>query len=136
MPSEQPASRGPAPGDGPFGPPALGDRKTVLEPAEIRRALTRIAHEILERTDGAADVLLLGIPTRGVPPAPRRSGPTTWVRTCPPRSRRWCACCSQRWTARTPCCSAARGASRRAAIWPEPPRPQPRASPQHGGRRG
>jgi aspartate carbamoyltransferase catalytic subunit len=41
--------------------------KTVLEPAEIGRALTRIAHEILERTDGAADVLLLGIPTRGVP---------------------------------------------------------------------
>src|ERR1035438_928127 len=71
MPSEHPASRGPAPGDGPFGPPALGDRKTGLEPAEIRRALTRIAHEILERTDGAADVLLLGIPTRGVPLARR-----------------------------------------------------------------
>ena len=71
MPSEHPASRGPAPGDGPFGPPVLGDRKTVLEPAEIRRALTRIAHEILERTDGAADVLLLGIPTRGVPLARR-----------------------------------------------------------------
>jgi pyrimidine operon attenuation protein/uracil phosphoribosyltransferase len=40
--------------------------KTVLGPEEIRRALTRIAHEILERTDGAADVILLGIPTRGV----------------------------------------------------------------------
>jgi pyrimidine operon attenuation protein/uracil phosphoribosyltransferase len=46
-------------------------RKTVLEPAEIRRALTRIAHEILERTNGAADVVLLGIPTRGVPLAQR-----------------------------------------------------------------
>jgi pyrimidine operon attenuation protein/uracil phosphoribosyltransferase len=45
--------------------------KTVLEPAEIRRALTRIAHEILERTNGAADVVLLGIPTRGVPLAQR-----------------------------------------------------------------
>jgi pyrimidine operon attenuation protein/uracil phosphoribosyltransferase len=45
--------------------------KTVLEPAEIRRALTRIAHEILERTNGAYDVVLLGIPTRGVPLARR-----------------------------------------------------------------
>ncbi|HUZ26391.1 MAG TPA: bifunctional pyr operon transcriptional regulator/uracil phosphoribosyltransferase PyrR [Streptosporangiaceae bacterium] len=45
--------------------------KTVLGAAEIRRALTRIAHEILERTDGAADVVLLGIPTRGVPLAHR-----------------------------------------------------------------
>jgi pyrimidine operon attenuation protein/uracil phosphoribosyltransferase len=46
-------------------------RKAVLAPAEIRRALTRIAHEILERTDGAAGVVLLGIPTRGVPLARR-----------------------------------------------------------------
>jgi pyrimidine operon attenuation protein/uracil phosphoribosyltransferase len=46
-------------------------RKPVLEPAEIGRALTRIAHEILERTDGGAGVVLLGIPTRGVPIATR-----------------------------------------------------------------
>src|SRR5215510_1543831 len=45
--------------------------KTVLRPDEIRRALTRIGHEILERTDGARDVVLLGIPTRGVPLARR-----------------------------------------------------------------
>jgi pyrimidine operon attenuation protein/uracil phosphoribosyltransferase len=51
--------------------PGPADPKTVLEPAEIGRALTRIAHEILERTDGAADVMLLGIPTRGVPLAQR-----------------------------------------------------------------
>jgi pyrimidine operon attenuation protein/uracil phosphoribosyltransferase len=50
------------PGDG---------RKQVLEPAEISRALTRIAHEIMERTNGAGDVVLLGIPTRGVPLAGR-----------------------------------------------------------------
>jgi pyrimidine operon attenuation protein/uracil phosphoribosyltransferase len=43
----------------------------VLEPAEIRRALTRIAHEILERTNGGDGVVLLGIPTRGVPLARR-----------------------------------------------------------------
>ena len=40
--------------------------RTVLEPAEIPRALTRIAHEILERNKGLDDVVLLGIPTRGV----------------------------------------------------------------------
>ncbi len=45
--------------------------RAVLEPDEIRRALTRIAHEILERTSGADDVVLLGIPTRGVPLAHR-----------------------------------------------------------------
>jgi pyrimidine operon attenuation protein / uracil phosphoribosyltransferase len=45
--------------------------KVVLGPDEIRRALTRVAHEILERTDGAGDVILLGIPTRGVPLAHR-----------------------------------------------------------------
>jgi pyrimidine operon attenuation protein/uracil phosphoribosyltransferase len=55
---------------GPTSPPS----RTVLEPAEIRRALTRIAHEILERTSGAGDVILLGIPTRGVPLAHRLAG--------------------------------------------------------------
>jgi pyrimidine operon attenuation protein / uracil phosphoribosyltransferase len=49
----------------------LADSKTVLGPDEISRALTRIAHEILERTNGAADVVLMGIPTRGVPLASR-----------------------------------------------------------------
>ncbi len=43
----------------------------VLVPEEIRRALTRVAHEILERTDGGGDAILLGIPTRGVPLAHR-----------------------------------------------------------------
>ena len=45
--------------------------KSVLESEEIRRALARIGHEILERTDGGHDVVLLGIPTRGVPLARR-----------------------------------------------------------------
>jgi pyrimidine operon attenuation protein / uracil phosphoribosyltransferase len=45
--------------------------KAVLSPEEIRRALSRIAHEILERTHGGAGIVLLGIPTRGVPLARR-----------------------------------------------------------------
>jgi pyrimidine operon attenuation protein / uracil phosphoribosyltransferase len=36
-----------------------------MEEAEIRRAVTRIAHEILERNRGAADVALIGIAARG-----------------------------------------------------------------------
>ncbi|MGO9296463.1 MAG: bifunctional pyr operon transcriptional regulator/uracil phosphoribosyltransferase PyrR [Streptosporangiaceae bacterium] len=51
--------------------PTGGTGKTVWEPAEMGRALTRIAHQILERTEGAADVVLMGIPTRGVPLAHR-----------------------------------------------------------------
>ena len=39
--------------------------RTVLQDADIARALTRIAHEILESNRGAHDLVLLGIPTRG-----------------------------------------------------------------------
>jgi pyrimidine operon attenuation protein / uracil phosphoribosyltransferase len=55
----------------PPGPPrpVSGDpsvARPVLEPADVGRALTRIAHEIVERNHGATDVVVLGIPTRGV----------------------------------------------------------------------
>ncbi|WP_449385195.1 bifunctional pyr operon transcriptional regulator/uracil phosphoribosyltransferase PyrR [Cellulomonas soli] len=54
------------------GTPAPPTASTVvLGPAEIARALTRVAHEVLERNKGAADVVLLGIPTRGLPLARR-----------------------------------------------------------------
>ena len=36
-----------------------------MEPDDVRRALTRSAHEILERDKGAADVVLVGIADRG-----------------------------------------------------------------------
>jgi pyrimidine operon attenuation protein/uracil phosphoribosyltransferase len=45
--------------------------RTILDAADIGRALTRIAHEVLERHKGAADLVLLGIPRRGVPIAQR-----------------------------------------------------------------
>src|SRR3954471_8233923 len=45
--------------------------RAVLDAGEIRRALTRIAHEVLERNKGADDLVLVGIPTRGVPLARR-----------------------------------------------------------------
>jgi pyrimidine operon attenuation protein/uracil phosphoribosyltransferase len=43
----------------------------VTPAPEIGRMLTRIAHELLERNKGADDLVLLGIPTRGLPLAER-----------------------------------------------------------------
>jgi pyrimidine operon attenuation protein/uracil phosphoribosyltransferase len=40
--------------------------RLVLQSADITRALTRISHEILESNRGASDLVLLGIPTRGI----------------------------------------------------------------------
>ncbi|MCS6710543.1 bifunctional pyr operon transcriptional regulator/uracil phosphoribosyltransferase PyrR [Brachybacterium sp. EF45031] len=44
---------------------------TVLGPDDVGRALRRIAHEIIESAHGSADLVLLGIPHRGVPLARR-----------------------------------------------------------------
>ena len=41
--------------------------RQVLSAAEIRRALVRIAHEIVERHGGTDDLVLIGMRTRGVP---------------------------------------------------------------------
>ena len=53
--------------------PAAGSPggREVLTTDDIQRALKRIAHEILEANKGSADLVLLGIPTRGVPLATR-----------------------------------------------------------------
>ena len=58
-------------GDGGSSPGSGAIGTEVLGAAEIARALTRIAHEILERHGGADDLVLLGIPTRGLPLARR-----------------------------------------------------------------
>ncbi len=41
-------------------------RKQVLGPDDVRRAITRMAHEIIERNCGTAGVALVGIQTGGV----------------------------------------------------------------------
>ena len=46
-------------------------KRTVLSSDDIRRAITRISHEILEQNRGSKNLLLLGIPTRGVQLATR-----------------------------------------------------------------
>jgi pyrimidine operon attenuation protein/uracil phosphoribosyltransferase len=43
----------------------------VMDADRMSRALTRIAHEILERNRGTSDLALIGIRTRGVPLARR-----------------------------------------------------------------
>ena len=43
----------------------------VMNASDIDRALTRIAHEIVEKNRGGDDLVVLGIPSRGVPLAER-----------------------------------------------------------------
>lgn len=40
--------------------------KTILDEKAIDRALTRVAHEIIERNKGISDCVLVGIKTRGI----------------------------------------------------------------------
>jgi pyrimidine operon attenuation protein / uracil phosphoribosyltransferase len=46
-------------------------RAKVFDADDLRRAHTRIAHEIVERNHGAADIVLIGLYTRGVAVARR-----------------------------------------------------------------
>ena len=55
----------PAPG------PEFVTKTRVMEPDDVRRALVRIAHEVVERNRGTDDLILVGIRTRGAPLAVR-----------------------------------------------------------------
>ena len=46
-------------------------KRTVLSSDDIRRAITRISNEVLEQNRGVDNLLLLGIPTRGIQLATR-----------------------------------------------------------------
>ena len=43
----------------------MADRQ-IMNDQDIRRALARVAHEILERNRGTEDLVIVGIHTRGV----------------------------------------------------------------------
>jgi pyrimidine operon attenuation protein/uracil phosphoribosyltransferase len=58
MPREKSTSKSPAKTPKPPG--------VLLDAADIARALRRLAHEIAERERGVSNLVLLGIPTRGV----------------------------------------------------------------------
>jgi len=49
----------------------LREKAQILDAEGIRRALTRMAHEIIERNKGVGDLALIGIRRRGVPIAVR-----------------------------------------------------------------
>src|SRR6266511_582689 len=49
------------------GPVAAAEAAMVMDAADVGRALTRIAHEVVERNKGARGLVVVGIHTRGVP---------------------------------------------------------------------
>ncbi|HET6386925.1 MAG TPA: bifunctional pyr operon transcriptional regulator/uracil phosphoribosyltransferase PyrR [Armatimonadota bacterium] len=67
------------------GAPALveGERQAVMDSADMRRALTRIAHEIVERNRGVANLCLVGILRKGVPLAHRLSRLVSQIENTP-----------------------------------------------------
>jgi pyrimidine operon attenuation protein/uracil phosphoribosyltransferase len=52
-------------------PAVTRHERVLLDEEQVRRTLSRIAHEIIERNDDLASVALVGIHTRGVPIAHR-----------------------------------------------------------------
>jgi pyrimidine operon attenuation protein / uracil phosphoribosyltransferase len=57
-----------------------------MDPGDVDRALTRIAHEILERNRGADGLVLVGIHTRGEPLAKRLAGEMERIEDTPVRT--------------------------------------------------
>jgi len=51
--------------------PKLREKGRLMSASEIERTLVRLAHEIVEKNDGAANIGLVGIKRRGVPLAQR-----------------------------------------------------------------
>ncbi len=49
-----------------MGRQSMSEKALILDEQAIRRALTRIAHEIIERNKGVEDSVLVGIKTRGI----------------------------------------------------------------------
>ena len=57
----------------------MEEQKILLDEAAMNRALTRIAHEIIEANKGAKDIVLVGIETRGVPLAQILADKIKWI---------------------------------------------------------
>jgi pyrimidine operon attenuation protein / uracil phosphoribosyltransferase len=49
----------------------IRDKARIMDSDDVARAVTRIAHEILEKNRGSRDLVLMGIRTRGAPLAGR-----------------------------------------------------------------
>lgn len=67
----------------------MSQEHVIMDEAAVRRALTRITHEILERNKGVDNCVLIGIRTRGIYLAQRvaqkKSGKSR-TRLCPSAS--------------------------------------------------
>lgn len=57
-------------------------KNVIMDSEAIRRALVRIAHEIIEKNKGVEDVVIVGIRTRGVPLAQRISAEINAIENC------------------------------------------------------
>jgi pyrimidine operon attenuation protein / uracil phosphoribosyltransferase len=51
--------------------PVLREKSRILSASEIERTLVRLAHEIIEKNNGSANLGLVGVKRRGVPLAQR-----------------------------------------------------------------
>ncbi len=57
-------------------------KNVIMDSEAIRRALVRIAHEIIEKNKGVEDVVIVGIRTRGVPLAQRIAAEISAIENC------------------------------------------------------
>lgn len=57
-------------------------KNVIMDSEAIRRALVRIAHEIIEKNKGVEDVVIVGIRKRGVPLAQRIAAEINAIENC------------------------------------------------------
>lgn len=57
-------------------------KNVIMDSEAMRRALVRIAHEIIEKNKGVEDVVIVGIRTRGVPLAQRIAAEINAIENC------------------------------------------------------
>jgi pyrimidine operon attenuation protein/uracil phosphoribosyltransferase len=63
--------------------PGLREKIRLMSASEIERTLVRLAHEIVEKNDGCANLGLVGIKRRGVPLAQRLGKLISGIERCP-----------------------------------------------------
>jgi pyrimidine operon attenuation protein/uracil phosphoribosyltransferase len=62
---------------------ALRTKGRLMSASEIERTLVRLAHEVVEKSNGCADMVLIGIKRRGVPLAQRLARLISSIEKCP-----------------------------------------------------
>src|SRR5438309_1961146 len=63
--------------------PSLRTKGRLLSASEIERTLVRLAHEIVEKSNGCEGMVLVGIKRRGVPFAQRLASLISKIEKCP-----------------------------------------------------